>query len=162
MSTRVEELARRVAQGAAELIAAVEGLTESQWTTICSDEERSVGVLVHHVGAAYPEEAELITALASEGAVSGLTWAVVDQANREEANSNAEIDKAAAIALVRENAGVAAEAVRGLTDAQLDRVAPTDLHWGAPLTVQFFVEHHPIAHPYMHLESIRAALGTSA
>ncbi len=47
-----------------------------------------------------------------------------------------------------------------LTDEQLDRVAPTDLHWGAPLTVQFFVEHHPIAHPYIHLESIRTALGS--
>ncbi len=70
------------------------------------------------------------------------------------------MDKATAIALVRENAAKAATVVRGLTDEQMDRVAPTELHWGAPLTVQFFLEHHPIAHPYMHLESIRAALGS--
>src|SRR5207248_8386327 len=49
--------------------------------------------------------------------------------------------------------------VRGLSDEQLDRVAPTALHWQAPLTVQFFIEHHPIAHPHIHLESIRTALG---
>ena len=160
MGTRAEELARRVEQGATELIAAVEGLSHAEWTTICPDEERSVGVLVHHVGAAYPDEADIITALASEGGMPGLTWEAVDQGNREETSRHTEVDKATVIALVRENVATAAAVVRGLSDEQLDRVAPTDLHWGAPLTVQFFVEHHPIAHPYMHLESIRAALGS--
>ncbi len=58
-------------QGAAELIAAVEGFSEAEWTTICPDEQRRVGGLVHHVGAAYPEEADIITALASEGGCRG-------------------------------------------------------------------------------------------
>ena len=71
MSTRAEELARRVEQGAAELIAAVEGLGDAAWATVCPDEQRSVGVLVHHVGAAYPEEADIIAALASEGGCRG-------------------------------------------------------------------------------------------
>ena len=159
MSRRAEELARRVEQGAAELIAAAEGLSDAEWATICPDEQRSVGVLVHHVGAAYPDEAEIITALASEGGMPDLTWDVVNQGNRDEASHHAGVDQAAAIALVRENVATAATVVRGLSDEQLDRVAPTDLHWGAPLTVQFFVEQHPIAHPYMHLESIRTALG---
>ena len=162
MSRRAEELARRVEQGAAELIAAVAGLSAAEWATICPDEQRSVGVLVHHVGAAYPDEAEIITALASEGEMPGLTWDVVNQGNREEASSHTEVDKAAAIALVRENVATAATVVRRLTDEQLDRVAPTELHWGAPLTLQYFVEQHPIAHPYMHLESIRAALRSGA
>jgi hypothetical protein len=160
MSTRAEELARGVERGAAELIAAVEGLSAADWSTMCLDEQRSVGVLVHHVGAAYPDEAEIITALASAGGMPDLTWDVVNQGNREEASSHAEVDKATAIALVRENVTTAATMVRGLTDEQLDRVASTDLHWGAPVTVQFLVEHHPIAHSYIHLESIRAALGS--
>jgi hypothetical protein len=162
VSKRAEELARRVERGAAELIAAVEGLSKAEWFTICRDEQRSVGVLVHHVGAAYPDEAEIITALASDGGMPDLTWDIVNQGNREEASHHAGVDQAAAIALVRENVGTAATVVRGLTDEQLDRVAPTDLHWAAPLTVQYFVEQHPIAYPYMHLESIRAALGSGA
>ena len=161
MSTRAEELARRVERGAEELIATVEEMNDAEWSTICPDEQRSIGVLVHHVGAAYPDEADIITALASDGAMPGLTWDIVDQGNREEASSHAEVDKAATIALVRTNVAAAATVIRGLSDDQLDRAAPTDLHWGAPLTVQFFVEHHPIAHPYMHLESIRAALGSA-
>jgi hypothetical protein len=160
MSTRAEELARRVVRGAEELIAAVEGLSDAEWSTICPDEQRSVGVLVHHVGAAYPDEAETIAALASEGTMPGLTGEAVDQANREEASSHTGVDKATAIALIRKNVATAAAVVRGLSDEELNRVAPTDLHWGAPLTVQFFVEHRPIAHPYMHLESIWAALGS--
>ncbi len=71
MSARAEELARRVERGAAELIAAVEGLSDAEWTTMCPDEQRSVGGLVHHVGAAYPDEADIITALASEGGCQG-------------------------------------------------------------------------------------------
>ncbi|MCC2627345.1 MAG: hypothetical protein K0S14_995 [Thermomicrobiales bacterium] len=160
MSTRAEELAQRVERGAAELIAAVAGLSDAEWSTMCPDEQRSVGVLVHHVGAAYPDEAEIITALASAGRMPGLTWDIVNQGNREEASSHTEVDKATALALVQENVATAAAVVRGLTDEHLDRVAPNDLHWRAPLTVQFFVEHHPIAHPYIHLESIRAALGS--
>ncbi len=92
--------------------------------------------------------------------MSTRAWDVVNQGNQEEASSHTEVDKATALALVRENVAAAARVVRGLTDEQLDRVAATDLHWGAPLTVQFFVEHHPIAHPYAHLESIRSALGS--
>jgi hypothetical protein len=56
--------------------------------------------VVHHIGAAYPDEAEIITALASAGRMPGLTWAVVNQGNREEASSHTEVDKATALALV--------------------------------------------------------------
>ena len=145
-------------QGAVDLIAFVEGLSDAEWSTMCPDEQRSVGVLVHHVGASYPAEAGIITALVSDGGMPRLTWDVVNQSNREQASSHTDVDKATAIALIRENVATAAAVVRGLSDDQLDRVAPTDLHWGAPLTVQFFVEHHPIAHPYIHLESVQAAL----
>lgn len=111
-------------------------------------------------GAGHPEEADIITALARKGGMPELTTEAVDQGNAGEASAHAAVDKGAAIALVRDTVAVAAAMVRELTEAELDRVAPTALHWGAPLTVQFFVEHHPIAHPYMHLASIRAALET--
>ena len=52
----------------------------------------------------------------------------------------------------------AADAVRGLSDEALDKASPISLNWDAPLTTQFFIEDHPISHPYLHLNSIRAAL----
>ena len=158
MATRAEVLADRVAQGADEFIAAIEGLSDKQWQTPCGDEKRSVGVLVHHVGTMYPIEADVVRMLAENGGAPGVDWPTVHGINSDHATTNAATDKAAAIALVRGNVQAAVDAVRGLSDAQLDRVAPNALAWNAPMTVQNFIENHPIAHPYSHLDSIRLAV----
>lgn len=159
MGARAESLATRIEQGARALADAAEGFSADEWATESAAEGRSVGVLVHHVAAAYEAEAGLIGALTGGQDVSGVTWAAIDRMNAEHARATAGGTKAEALDLLRRNSAAAAALVRGLDDAQLDRVAPTALHWGAPLTVQFFVEQHPIAHPHIHLESIRAALG---
>jgi DinB family protein len=158
VATRAEILADRVAQGAEEFIAAIEGLSDEQWQTPCGDEKRSVGVLVHHVGTMYPIEADVVRMLAENGEAPGVDWPTVHGINADHATTNVAADKAAAIALVRGNVQAAVSVVRGLSDAQLDRLAPNGLAWNAPMTVQNFIENHPIAHPYSHLESIRTAL----
>jgi len=158
VATRAEVLADRIAQGAEEFIAAIEGLSDEQWQMPCGDERRSVGVLVHHVGTMYPIEADVTRMLAENGEAPGVDWPTVHGINADHATTNAAADKAAAIALVRTNVQAAVDVVRGLSDAQLDRVAPNGLAWNAPMTVQNFIENHPIAHPYSHLDSIRAAL----
>ena len=163
MSARAEALAKRVEDGAAALIAAAEGFTDEQWRTEHAGEQRSVGVLVHHVGSAYALEAGVVQTLGAGGSLPGdVNWDAIDAMNAQHASDHADIDKATAIALVRQNSAVAAAAVRTLTDEQLDRVAPIVLNWNAPLTVQFFVEQHPIAHPWVHLESINEALNRTA
>jgi len=151
-------LAERIEQGAEEFIAAVESLSDEQWQTPCGSEQRSVGVLVHHVGTMYPIEADVVRMLAENGEAPGVDWPAVHGINADHATTNAAADKSAAIALVRNNVQAAVETVRGLSDAQLDRVAPNALAWNAPMTVQNFIENHPIAHPYSHLESIQIAL----
>lgn len=158
MATRAEVLAERIEQGAEEFIAAVENLSDEQWQTPCGSEQRSVGVLVHHVGTMYPIEADVVRMLAENGEAPGVDWPAVHGINANHATTNAAADKSAAIALVRNNVQAAVETVRGLSDAQLDRVAPNALAWNAPMTVQNFIENHPIAHPYSHLESIQIAL----
>jgi len=159
MATRAEQLATRIEQGAENLIAAVQHLTDAQWQTPCGGEMRSVGVLVHHVGTMYPIEADVARMLAENGAAPGVDWSAVDSINADHATSNVTPDKTQTIALIRENVRKAVDTVRGMTDEQLDRLAPNALAWNAPMTVQNFVENHPIAHPYIHLESITTALG---
>ena len=159
MSNRADQLAQRVAEGAQHLIDFASGLTDEQWHTRCGGENRTVGTLVHHVGTMYPIEADVVNTLAANGSAPGVTWDVVDSINSDHASTNGAASKQAAIDLIRTNSVVAVDAVRALTDEQLDRTAPNDLHWLAPMTVQFFVEQHPIAHPYIHLQSIKAALG---
>jgi hypothetical protein len=159
MATRADILADRIAQGAEDLISAVQNLSDEQWQTPCGDEQRTVGVLVHHVGTMYPVEADVAQTLADTGGLPGVEWSVVHTINADHAGANGAPDKAQTIALVRENVRKAVDTVRAFSDNQLDRLAPNALAWNAPMTVQNFVENHPIAHPYAHLESINAAIG---
>jgi hypothetical protein len=63
-----------------------------------------------------------------------------------------------AIDLLRRNSAAAAEAIRALGDAELDRAATVSLNADAPLTCQFFIEDHALRHSYHHVQRIRAAL----
>ena len=161
MGKRAAALAERIEQGARHLLAAAAAFSAADWRTACPDDGRTVGVLVHHVASAYPVEVELITTALTGGPLVEITSAEVARLNAEHAGANAGCDKAETLALLRRNSAAAAAVVRGLDDEQLDRTAPTVLHLAAPLTVQYLIEQHPIAHPYIHLESIRTALGAT-
>jgi hypothetical protein len=158
MSKRAEALAARVEQGARELIAFAEKLSEAEWQTVCVDDKRSVAVLVHHVAIAYPAEVDITRALAAGKPISGVTWEMVNELNDQHATDNAGVDKQEALSLLRKNSALAAQAIRELSDEQLDSVAPLSLNWDVPLTAQYFIEEHPITHPFRHLASMRAAL----
>jgi hypothetical protein len=158
MSTRANKLADRLEKGANRLLAFSEGLSQSDWEAICPNEKRSVGVLVHHVASAYLVEVDLIQALADGKAIEGVTWDMVDQMNSEHADTQVNCSKSDTQELLKHNSAFAADAVRALSDEQLDKAAPISLNWGAPLTTQYFIEEHPISHSYAHLVSICAII----
>jgi len=156
---RAAALAERLEGGARALIALAEALSDAEWQTRLPGDGRKVGVVVHHVASMYPIEIQLAQALADGGAVAGVSWADIHALNARHAAENDAVTRAEAIALLRGNSARAAEAVRALTDEQLDRAAPVSLDADAPLTCQFFVEDHALRHSYHHLARIRAALG---
>jgi len=158
MSTRANELANRLEIGANQLLAFAEGLSQTEWETICPTEKRSIGVLVHHVASAYLVEVDLIKQLASGKAIEGVTWDMVDQMNAEHADTQASCSKTETLELLTQNSTLAADAIRLLSNEQLDKATPISLNWDAPLTTQYFIEDHPISHSYAHLTSIRAIL----
>jgi hypothetical protein len=161
MSKRAEALAERIAQGHRELIAFAETLSESEWHTYCSNEDRSVGVLIHHVAAALPTELDLVKVLASGRPITGVTMEMVDQMNARHAQDHGDCGKQETLDLLRHNSALVVSAIRKLSDAELDRSAPVSLHWDAPLTTQYFIEEHPLSHAYHHLVSIRTATSTN-
>ena len=158
MSKRAEALANRILKGAQELVALAQGLSATEWNTLCPNESRTVGVLIHHVASAYKVEVKLIQGLAAGKAIEGVTWAMVDQGNAEHADANKDISKAETLELLKQNSAFAADAIRALSDEALDKASPISLNSDAPLTTQYFIEEHPISHPYIHLKSIRDAL----
>jgi len=158
MQHRCHELANRIEAGAAALAQYAESLNDTEWHLAIPHDGRPVGVVVHHVASMYPIEIQLAQALAGGGAIEGVTWADVHAINAAHAREFARVDKATAVAALRDASRTAAAAVRALTDAQLDRAAPVSLNAGAPLTCQFFVEDHALRHSYHHLAAIRATV----
>lgn len=161
MSTRAEALAARVEQGAAELAAYVEKLSDTEWKTPINPERdgRPVNVVVHHVASVYPVEVQLAQAIGSGKDMSEVTWDVVKNMNSDHASTNASVSRSDALDLLRKNSSDAAKAVRSFTDEQLDTAAPFGLSFNAPVTAQFVLEDHAVRHSWHHLARIRETLG---
>lgn len=156
--TRAENLAARLEKGARDLAALAETLTAAQWRTPVPHDGRTIGVIVHHVASVYPLEIELAQKLAAGQPITGVTMKDVDAMNARHAKENAEVTKEEALALLARNSGVAAAAIRALTDEALANAAPVSLYEDAPLTCQFLLEDHAVRHSYHHLSLIAQAL----
>jgi hypothetical protein len=158
MSQRSNALAARLEQGANALAAFAGSLSDAEWHTRLPKDNRKAGVVVHHVATMYPLEIQLAQLLAEGKPVEGVTWDVVHEINARHARDYDSITKEAALDLLRRNSSAAAQAIRALSDEQLDRAAPVSLNADAPLTCQFMLEDHAVRHSYHHLERLRAAL----
>ena len=117
-----------------------------------------MGVLVHHVASAYQLEVDLTRGLASGNPIVGVTSEVVDQINAKHAQDQSSPDQKETIEMLRQNSKMAADAVRKLTDEELDSAAKVSLNADAPLTAQYFIEDHALSHSFHHLANIKAAL----
>jgi hypothetical protein len=158
MSTRAEVLAQRIELGAATLATYAEGLTDAQWRAVVPPDGRSAGVIINHVASVYPIEVHLANEIAAGRPVTEVTWAAVADMNAKHAQNNAGCTKQETIDLLRKNSREAAQAIRLLSDAQLDSAAAFSLNAGAPLTAQFVIVDHALRHSWHHLAKIKAAL----
>jgi uncharacterized damage-inducible protein DinB len=158
MTTRTEQLASRLEQGAKALAEFAEHLSDAQWRKPLPGDGRSVGVVVHHVASMYPIEVDIARTVASGKPIVGLTYEdAVKKMNAKHAADNAKAPKKDTLDLLRRNSAAAAAAVRAFSDPELDRAAPVSLNSDAPLTAQFVLEDHAVRHSYHHLAKIRAA-----
>jgi hypothetical protein len=161
MKTRAETLATTLETGADALATLAASLTPTEWETRLPRDGRKVGVVVHHVASIYPLEIELAQKLAAGGALTDVTWDGVHEINARHAREYDGVTREEAVSLLRANAAAAAKAIRAMTDAELDQVAPNSMYAGAPLTCQFMLEDHAVRHSFHHLAGIRAALAVA-
>ena len=162
MGARAEALAQRIEQGAKTLAVYAQGLSDEEWTSAIPPDGRTAGVIIHHVASIYPIEIHLANEIAAGNAVTDVTWAVVADLNAKHAQDNARCRKQDTIDLLLKNSHEAAQAVRALSDAQLDSAAAFSLNAGAPLTAQFVIEDHALRHAWHHLAKIKAVLEQAA
>ena len=157
---RAEALAARIEQGAGELAAFAEKLSDADWRRPCNDRDRRpLGVLVHHVATMYPIEVDVAKTIAAGKAIEDVTWEAVAGINAKHSSDHSGVTKAEALELLRKNSREAAAAVRAFSDEELDRSAPFSLSFGAPMTAQFVIEDHALRHAWHHLARMRKTLG---
>jgi hypothetical protein len=159
MPRRAHALADRIEEGARALGAFAEGLSDVEWGMRIPRDGRTVGVVVHHVASVYPIEVDLAKRLASGQSIEGVTWNDIADMNAGHAHDHASVGRAETLDLLRRNSQAAADAVRALSDEELDRAAAVSLNANAPLTAQFFIEDHALRHSFHHLAKIRQAVG---
>lgn len=158
MSQRSNALANALEEGARSLAAFANSLTDEEWQRPVGHDGRKVGVIVHHVAIVYPLEVQFARSVANKEP-AGITVDAVKQMNAGHAHDHDAVTKAETLKLLADNSAAAAEAIRSLTDEDLDAVAPVALYGNAPLTCQFVLEDHAVRHSYHHLARIRAGLG---
>lgn len=157
--SRAKKLADRILLGAATLAAYAETISDAEWILPISDrDKRTVGTIVHHVASMYPIETDAALAVADGKELMDVTWDVIAGINGQHASNNSSIAKDETIQLLKQNSKASAEAIRQLTDEQLDTAAPFGLSYGAPVTVQFVIEDHALRHSWHHLAKIRLAV----
>ena len=158
-SERAEALATRLEQGARALAEFAATLTDAEWRRpFGTTDQRTIGVIVHHVASIYPLEIQLAQVLATGKPITGVTWDAVAEVNAGHASDNDGATKEAALELLARNSAAAAAAIRALSEAELAQAAPVSLYGDAPLTCQFFLEDHAVRHSYHHFARVRAAL----
>ena len=161
MSQRTNALADALEEGARALAAFASTLTEQDWQTRLPHDGRKIGVIVHHVATVYPLEIHFARTVV-DGKPEPITGAAVNEMNAIHAKDNDAVTKEETLELLADNSAAAAEAIRSLTDDELDRIAPVSLYGNAILTCQFILEDHAVRHSYHHLARIQAALRPQA
>jgi hypothetical protein len=156
--TRSARLADRLERGARDLADFARALTDAEWRQTMPGDGRPIGVIVHHVATMFPLEIHLAQMMAAGTPIVGVTWATVREMNAAHAMEHGGATKQAALALLAENSGAAADAIRQLTDQDLDRAVPVSLYGDAELTCQFMLEDHAVRHSYHHLSRLRTAV----
>jgi hypothetical protein len=161
MSQRTNALADALEEGARALAAFASSLTEQEWQSRLPHDGRKIGVIVHHVATVYPLEVHFARTVAA-GKPEAINAEAINQMNAGHAKDNDAITKEETLELLAVNSAAAAEAIRSLTDDELDRSAPVLLYGNAKLTCQFILEDHAVRHSSHHLARIQAALRPQA
>jgi hypothetical protein len=158
MKQRSDRLAERLEQGSRALANFANTLTDEEWQLRIPGDGRKIGVVVHHVASMYPIEIQIAQQAARGEPIVGVTWELVNDINARHASEHDGVTKAEALDLLRVSSHAAANAIRALSDDDLDRAVPLSLNDDAPLTCQFVLEDHAVRHSYHHLAVIKAAL----
>jgi hypothetical protein len=157
-STRALELARRFTEANDEVIAFVEGLSDTAWSTPCEGGARTVGQVIGHIAAGHLVIGGIAEAIAFGRPLpvaARRTEVTGARYNAQQARRFAGSTRGDALRALRRNGGIVARFVAGLTDEGLDRTITTA---GGPVSAEAEVEGSLLGHLALHFAEVRDAL----
>ena len=155
--TRAETYAAQLTTLNEEISRTIASCTEADWQRVCADEERTVGVVTHHMVTVEGVIADALRGLNSVGYTApNLSAEAIDRVNAQHAAAFTEVGRDETLALLRTNGAALTTALTALDDAQLDQVA--GVFGGHELRVAQVVELALIAHFQGHLATIHATV----
>ncbi len=159
--TQTQALAARFEQASQAVIATVAQCSDEEWQTVCPAEERSVGVVAHHIAIGYHAQLDALRAALAGRPVPAIYQDLqrLHEFNAEHAEQYAACTQGEVLDLLRRNGAAVARFIRGLSDEDLTRSAPLPLSSNTRWTVQRWVERLLIGHAEQHLRNIRAVTG---
>ena len=119
MNRCADALADRLEQEARTLANEASTLTTAEWETQVPRHGDVIGAMVDHVAGAY---LQLTQTIAGGQPVAGVMGDAVNEMSAGHAREHEGVTREAALDLLR-NGSAAAEAIRGLSDEELDRAA---------------------------------------
>lgn len=156
VSTRAEALATQFEEANDAVIAAVERCDAATWQRHTDAEQWPVAFAAWHIGGSLDGVWELISAVANGEPAPPITAAMLDAKNAGDVAAHGDASREEVLDLLRERGAAVATAIRGLTDAQLDRAAALELLGGQEMTVEQLIGVGLIGHAQQHLGSIHA------
>ena len=158
MGKRTIDLAERFKALNNEMIAFVENCSDENWRKVCPGEQWPVGVVARHVAASHFGALGLVTSIVAGEKLPDLTVAVIDQLNFKHAEKHRNCTREEVLKTLRENGGSIADAMAGLSDADLDRSGHVPAA-GGDLTVEQIIETIILRSAGEHLAHTKAATG---
>ena len=156
-SERATALADDFAAANAEALAFARSCADSQWAVTVPEEGWPVGVVLHHIAEGHANSARWLRGMARGDGVAE-SAEDIDRANAVHAVRSEGAGRAETVALLETNGTLLEETLRGLGDAELDRIAPFGPAGGRPLAT---VDLAAVAarHTREHLAHAVAAAG---
>src|SRR5258708_9911924 len=119
MNQAAVELAQKFRTAHRGLVDFIGSCSDEDWRTYCENEERAVGVVVHHLAFVQGKVVEMVDA-ALGGSRYSLTAEDVNQINRDHAKDFGDCSRPETIELLNRNGRRLSERVGELTDRQLN------------------------------------------
>lgn len=155
----VAQLLAQVEEATAATTAVIEKCSEEEWETAVANEERTVGLVLHHIAYAYPFVVDWACQLARGEGAPAITYDDVHALNHQHATAQANVAPAATMTLLQTNASAARKQLGQLTDADLQVSAHFPLIGGKPISVQQMVQWFLVNHALNHIAAIHNTIG---